>query len=209
MTTTWIESYKQQRYRAFTWHYTRSATQKIGLALVMAGLTGLLAQMRISLAFTPVPITGQVFAVLLSGVLLGARYGAISQSIYAGLGVAGVPWFAGWSGGLAYFQGATGGYIIGFVAAAALIGWCTAKHSSWRGFRHQLVLMLTGVLIIYACGATYLSVLIHADFSKILWLAISPFIFLDIGKAVIAAAISAVILPRECPTGKELKEDIH
>jgi biotin transporter BioY len=51
--------------------------------------------------------------------------------------------------------------------------------------------------------------LIHADFSKILWLAISPFIFLDIGKAVIAAAISAAILPRECSTGKELKEDIH
>jgi biotin transport system substrate-specific component len=178
------------------------------MALAMAVFTGLLAQVRIPLAFTPVPITGQVFAVLLSGVLLGARYGAISQSIYAGLGVAGVPWFAGWSAGLAYFQGATGGYIIGFVVAAALIGWCTEKHSSWRGFRHQLILMFTGVLIIYACGTAWLSLLIRTDFSQILWLAISPFIFLDVCKAIIAAAISSAILPRGDPA-RAVKEDMH
>ena len=80
------------RSRAFEWRSELPVAARIGLAFCMAGVTGLSAQVRVPLPFTPVPFTGQVFAVLLAGVLLGRYYGALSQLAYVGLGVAGVPW---------------------------------------------------------------------------------------------------------------------
>jgi len=88
----------------------------------MACVTGLLAQIKISLPWTPVPITGQTFAVLLTGVLLGRWWGGISQVIYVVMGVVGIPWFAGLSGGYSALIGPSGGYIIGFILAALFLG---------------------------------------------------------------------------------------
>ena len=97
----YAERYRSWRWQAFRWRHELSTVQKIGLALGMAGITGLFAQIRIPLGFTPVPITGQVFAVLLSGVLLGSGFGAMSQVMYIALGACGVPLFQGWNGGFA------------------------------------------------------------------------------------------------------------
>jgi biotin transport system substrate-specific component len=107
--------------RFFVWRHRSTVAKKIALCFAAAAFTGLAAQIRVPLASTPVPVTGQVFAVLLSGVFLGRRYGALSQVIYVSLGAAGVPWFAGWTSGA--LLGLTGGYLVGFIPAAALVGW--------------------------------------------------------------------------------------
>ena len=112
------------RYNIFAWRYSLSIPVKLVMALAMAGLTGLLAQVRIFVEWSPVPITGQTLAVLLAGVLLGRRWGGASMAIYAVLGAAGIPWFNGWTRGL----GATGGYLIGFILAALFIGYVTDKY---------------------------------------------------------------------------------
>src|SRR4030042_122397 len=116
--STYADRYRYWRYNAFRWRYELSVAQKIALALGMACLTGLTAQVRFYLPFTPVPLTGQVFAVLLSAVLLGKWYGGLSQGFYAGIGACGVPWFAGWAGGVRFLSCGHGGYIIGFILAA-------------------------------------------------------------------------------------------
>ncbi len=100
---------ERTRFNVSRWRYELSLPMKLALAFGMAALTGLLAQVRFQLPWTPVPLTGQTLAVLLAGVALGKWWGGISMAIYAGLGIAGVPWFQGWNGGLAYLAGPTGG----------------------------------------------------------------------------------------------------
>ena len=91
-------------------------------AFFMAIMTGALAQIRVQLPWTPVPLTGQTIAVLVSGYLLGRWWGGVSQLIYLVGGVGGIPWFSEWKGGLAVFSGPTSGYLIGFVLAALFMG---------------------------------------------------------------------------------------
>ena len=114
-------------------------------------LTALCAQIRIPLGFTPVPITGQTFAVLLSGAVLGSRMGAASQLLYVLMGAAGAPFYAGGTGGWEYATGATMGYLLGFVAAAYAVGYL-AEHRQDRRFATSIGAFLTGNLVIYALG---------------------------------------------------------
>lgn len=194
---TYADRYKYWRYSAFRWRSQLSVAQKIGLALGMAGLTGLLAQARIPLWFTPIPLTGQVFAVLLSGVLLGAGYGSLSQALYVGLGACGVPWYQGWTGGLAYLSHTpTLGYLIGFIVAALVIGWLTERYIGARKFLPQLGIMIVGAAIILALGAAYFSAMMHTGAAETIRLAVVPFIPLDIAKAAAAAGISTTLLPK-------------
>jgi len=87
----------------------RSQLYRILLSLTFTGITGLCAQIRFYLPFTPVPVTGQVFAVLLSGAILGKEYGTLSQLLYVFAGIAGIPWFV--VGPI----GPTAGYLVGSV----------------------------------------------------------------------------------------------
>ena len=193
----YAERYRSWRWQAFRWRHELSTVQKIGLALGMAGITGLFAQIRIPLGFTPVPITGQVFAVLLSGVLLGSGFGAMSQVMYIALGACGVPWFQGWNGGLAYLaQVPTVGYLVGFVLAALLIGRLTERYVGARGFWPQLGLMLTGVAVIHLAGAVYFAAVMHTGPLTTMEMAVVPFIYLDIAKAAAVASIAAALLPK-------------
>lgn len=199
----YTERYKDWRYRAFRWCHELSTAQKILLALGMAGVTGLCAQIRIYLGFTPVPVTGQVFAVLLSGVLLGSGYGSLSQVFYIALGACGVPWFQSWSGGLTYLAHApTVGYLMGFVFAALLIGRLTERHVAARGFLPQLGLMLAGVSVIYLAGGVYFAAFMHTGPARTMELAIVPFIFLDLVKAAAVASISTALLPKTSYNGE-------
>ena len=193
----YIDTYK---YSIFKWLYECNFSHKFLLALCIACLTGLGAQLRIYLPFTPVPITGQVFFVLLSGTLLG-RYGGLSQAIYLGIGCLGVPWFAGMRGGTEVLIGITGGYIIGFIIASTIIGFFTEGYLKARSFKFQLSLMLIGIGIIYTFGAIQFSLITHTDFQKTMILAVIPFIPLDIFKAIIASIASTAILPKECYNG--------
>ena len=178
---------------------------QIALALAFAGLTGLGAQLRIPLPFTPVPITGQVFFVLLSGVMLG-RLAIASQSTYLVLGVIGVPWFADLRGGYEVIIGGTGGYIVGFVVASFVVGWFTDRFIATRRLNYQLFLSFLGVGIIYGLGATWLAIVLSLDLQTALAFGVLPFIPGDILKAVGVGAIGAVLIPK-ISYGRET--DVH
>jgi len=158
------------------------------LSLGMAVLTGIAAQVRIPLPNTPVPVTAQVFAVLVSGILLGGGYGALSQAMYLALGVAGVPWFTG--------NPVTVGYIIGFVPAAFLVGTLTDRWVPARRVLPLAGIMLAAVLVIYASGALWFAAVTRAGLRETLLMAVVPFIGFDAVKALAAAGIASSLLPR-------------
>jgi biotin transport system substrate-specific component len=192
------DSYCAARRRAFEWRADLSVASSVGLAFGMAALTGLMAQLRVPLPGTPVPVTGQTLAVLLAGVLLGARYGFLSQAIYVGLGCAGLPWFTGFSGGIAWLlRGVTGGYLVGFVVAAGFVGHVTQRSAASRRFPWQLVLMLAGSAVILACGALHYSLTLHTGLGATLSAAVVPFIPGDVCKSILAASASTLLLPKE------------
>ncbi len=203
--TLYIDKYKNARYNFFHWRYELNVVYKISLAFCFACLTGLLAQLRFYLPGTPVPVTGQVFAVLLAGVLLG-KYGGISQCMYVGIGAFGVPWFSGFNAGFAYLAGPTGGYIIGFIIAAFFIGFVVDRYTQSRNFLSMLTLMFFSTLIlIYIPGLIQLYLWMGASINiwKLLTIAVLPFIAADIIKTVIAAVIATGITPK-IAYGKEV-----
>lgn len=180
----------------FKWIEERTIWHKIALSMGFAVLTGIMAQIRIPLPFTPVPLTGQVFAVLLSAIFLGGYFGALSQLFYVTLGIAFVPWFSGGMGGFAIIKGLTGGYLIGFIPSALFIGLLTNRYVIFRRFHLQIMLMMIGVLIIYAFGSAQIAVLMRLGFYDTIKIAVLPFIAIDLIKAVIVALISTSVLPK-------------
>jgi len=199
-----VNHYLRVSYLFFKWRCNLALVNKIALAFGMACITGLAAQIKISLPWTPVPITGQTFAVLLAGVLLGRWWGGISQLIYVAMGVLGIPWFAGWSGGYKVLIGPTGGYIIGFILAALFIGHFTDKYVKARGFLPMLGLMsFANFVLIHGLGLLQLSVWFHLTkgieltFWNLLWMGTIPFVTGDITKIVAAAALAKAITPKE------------
>ena len=195
----------QTKYDVFRWRYERSIPKKLVLALGIAILTGLLAQVRFYLPGSLVPITGQTFAVLLAGVLLGRRWGGASMAVYAALGFAGVPWFAGWAGGFA----ATGGYVIGFILAALFLGHFTDKYVRSRSFTTMLGLMLfANFILIYVPGLLWLGLWLNlvaaksVTFIALLGMGALPFIVGDVVKAVAAVAIARGVTPKSAYNGE-------
>jgi len=194
------------KYDVFRWRYELSIPKKLVVAVGLACIVGLLAQVRFPIPWSPVPITGQTFAVLLAGVLLGRWWGGASLAIYAGLGAVGIPWFSGWASGL----GATGGYIIGFILAALFLGHFTDKYIRARSFLSMLVLMLfANFILIYIPGLIWLGIWLNmvvgtpaASFAAFLGMGVLPFIAGDITKAVLAAAIARGITPKLAYNGE-------
>lgn len=133
----------------------RSTSWTIALTIGFALLTAVAAQVRIALPFTPVPITGQTFAVLLSGAALGATWGSASQLLYVLLGAVGLPFYAGGDSGWNVVTGATGGYLIGFIVAAFVVGSLAERHQD-RTVACSIPAFLTGSLTIYAVGVPWL-----------------------------------------------------
>ncbi len=199
-----MDSYLKARYSAFKWRAELAIADKIALAICMAGLTGLLAQVRVVLPWTPVPITGQTFAVLMAGVLLGKNWGGISQIIYVILGAAGIPWFAGAAGGYAYLTGPTGGYLIGFIFAAFFIGHFTDKYVRMRSFKSLLILMFSAnFIIIYGLGLLQLAIWFKfakgafPTLKQLLLMGAIPFVAGGIIKVFAAATLAKAITPKK------------
>lgn len=151
-------------------------------SLLFAAATGLLAKLRVHLPFTPVPVTGQVFAVLLSGLLLGRLFGPLSQVFYIGFGLLGVPWFS------VFPLVPTGGYLVGFIAAPYIIGLILAKANKVN-FPTTMLSLVSAVLVIYVLGFSFFWAVTGMGFLESIKLAILPFIPFDILKAFLAAAI--------------------
>ncbi len=157
--------------------------------LILIGLGALfvaaLAQVEIRLPFTPVPITGQTFGVLLVAAALGSKRGAASLASYLVMGMFGLPFFAGGAHGLNVILGATGGYLIGFIAAAYIIG-LLAERGLERNLGTSLLPFFLGTVIIYVCGVTWLA-LVLGSFSKAIAAGLLPFLVGDTIKLVAAS----------------------
>ena len=171
--------------------YTRTFPRVAGwlrdLILIVLGalFVAIFAQVKIPLPFTPVPLTGQTFAVLLVAAVLGSKRGAASMAFYIALGALGLPVFAGGASGMAYLSGATLGYLIGFVLAAYVVG-LLAERGLERNVPTSIIPFLVGTVIIYACGVTWLAIIL-GSFSKAVALGLTPFLFGDFIKLVAAA----------------------
>jgi len=162
------------------------ACRLIGIAVFVI-LTSLGAFVRIPLPFSPVPITLQTFFVLLAGAFLGANPGALTQIIYIGLGLAGLPIFTGAGSGLLYLAGPTSGYLFGFILASLLIGKCL-KYTPATLFPVLGVLFLGDLLILF-CGLTWLKFIFGYNFTRLLLIGVMPFIPGDLLKALAASFI--------------------
>jgi biotin transport system substrate-specific component len=130
----------------------------------------------------PVPITLQVFSVLMIGAIFGTRKGIMTTSLYATLGALGLPVFSNASGGLLYLAGPTGGYIIGFILAIPIIGFFYTR-------TNKLVALLSGLIIIYLTGWLRLTMFLNGDCIKAFCLGVATFIPFDIAKTFLAYII--------------------
>lgn len=158
-----------------------------GVLVVLGTLcVALLSQVVIPLPFTPVPVTGQTLAVLLVGALLGSKRGASSLLVYVVSGMMGLPVFSTGTAGLARLAGPTGGYLVGFVAAAFLVGLLCERWVSRRPAALLLVLAI-GSAVIYLFGVSWLAGYVGAE--KSLALGLMPFIPGDLLKISLAAVI--------------------
>jgi len=160
--------------------------------IVYAALFGALtaAGAFIVIPLPPVPITAQTFFLNVAAVLLGGSLGAASQFIYVMLGIVGIPVFAGGKAGLGVIFGPTGGYLLGFIIAAFVIGIINQMKKSAGIFWH-IFSMLIGMLIIYFLGSLQLSLVAKMSFHKVLAIGVLPFIPGDIIKILLAAIISS------------------
>ncbi|MBR74356.1 MAG: biotin transporter BioY [Dehalococcoidaceae bacterium] len=158
------------------------------LLLIFSGvlILWMTAQIRINLFFTPVPITGQTFGVLILAAAYGSRLGMTTILAYLFVGIAGLPVFAGASSGWSYFSGVTAGYLVGFAAAAYFVGYLSEM--GWdRRPMSVIASMLIGNLIIYLFGVTWLTYSLGVGFGKGLSLGLEPFIIGDAIKILLAA----------------------
>jgi len=159
------------------------------VALIIGGslLIALCAQVAIPL--WPVPVTGQTFAVLMIGALFGARRGSFAVLAYLTEGAAGLPVFAMGRAGFAVLSGPTGGYLVGFIAAACIVGLLAEK--GWdRRIGTTVLAMVLGNIAIYAFGLLWLCCLTGIS-RTVLTAGLYPFIIGDLLKI----AIAAILLP--------------
>ncbi|HEY5651533.1 MAG TPA: biotin transporter BioY [Acidimicrobiia bacterium] len=168
----------------------RSRVAAVIAVVGFAALTAAAAQYRIPLGFTPVPITGSTFAVLLSGAALGMRLGAASQILYVVMGAVGLPVFTDGGSGVEAITGSTGGYLIGFVFGAAAIG-KLAERKQDRHIGTMVAAFLAGTSVIYAFGVAGLMVNAGMDFNNAVLAGVAPFVFGD----VLKAAAAGILLP--------------
>src|SRR5258708_641073 len=160
--------------------------RQVGLVIGFSLLTALAAQVVIPTG--GVPITGQTFAVLLTGALLGSRLGAMAMIAYLIEGASGLPFFSAGHGGLLYLMGPTGGYLIAFPAAAYITG-AFAEHGWDRRFLTAAAAMAIGSAIILLGGWAWFSILMHSSPMLTLYTTVIKFIPGDIIKISLAAAV--------------------
>ncbi len=168
--------------------FTQRAIRNAVLAILGTAL--LWASAKIQVPFYPVPMTLQTFAVLVIGMAYGWRLGSATLVLYLAEGAVGLPVFAGTPAngiGIAYMVGGTGGYLVGFVLAAAAVGWL-AEHGWDRSIVSTAAAMLLGNVIIYVPGILWLGAVFGWDKPIFEW-GLTPFIYGDLTKLVLAALL--------------------
>lgn len=167
------------------WQPTQSLFSVRNLALAVIGSLFVAIAAQINIPMVPVPMTLQTLAVLSIGAAFGARLGAATLALYAVEGAAGLPVFAQMKAGAAIISGPTGGYIVGFILAAALVGYLAEKGWS-RDIPKMVMAALLGAIVLYIPGLVWLHQFANGWSQTFEW-GITPFILGDVVKAVIAA----------------------
>ncbi|KOY57396.1 biotin transporter BioY [Streptomyces sp. XY332] len=162
-----------------------SRVRDIALVAGGAALTGLAAQLSVPVPGSPVPVTGQTFASLLVGTAFGARRGFLSLALYALVGMAGVPWFAGGTSGAG---GASFGYVLGMLLAATVVG-ALARRGADRSVLRTAATMALGSALIYAVGVPYLALSTGMSFGAAVAAGLTPFLIGDALKAALAMGL--------------------
>jgi biotin transport system substrate-specific component len=168
--------------------FSSSAVRDVVLVVGAALLTAICAQISIPVPGSPVPVTGQTFAVLVSGAALGANRGAASMLLYLAFGLIGLPVYSDGASGLQVVWGATGGYIVGFIAAAYVIG-RLAEARLDRAPTKALPVFAVGSMVVFAIGVPWLAIAADMSIGKAIELGFVPFILGGIVKALAAAAV--------------------
>ncbi len=174
----------QKIFTIETANSSTSAVAQVGWICFFAGLTALGAQVQIP--HQPIPFTLQTFFVLLSGAFLGARNGFIAQLFYIGAGAIGLPVFTGATFGLVKLFGLTGGYLMSFPIAAALIGYLVTIH---KGYVWTIVSMTFGLIVVFTIGSLYLNFIVLHNIQQAIISGFLIFSWWDILKLTAAAAI--------------------
>lgn len=172
----------------------KSSTYNYVLAAFGAAIIAVLAQVSIPLPFSPVPITGQTLAVGLIVTILGTRLGTFSVLIYILLGAVGLPVFSGMSGGFAILVGPTGGYIVGFLVTAIIMGLYLDKFGIT--IFHAIIANLIGMVVTLAFGTVWLKVVGDLSWTAAFMGGVAPFIVVGILKAVLAAWVGVIVRRR-------------
>lgn len=165
---------------------------------LMAAVTAVAAQIAIPVPFSPVPFTLQVLAVVLAGLLLGPRYGALAMGVYLLIGAVGVPVFSEFRGGLGHVLGPTGGYLVSYPLAAAAAGLAANTAASAPRNRALAVSFLWGVValvVVYAVGATWLSFVTGISIAVAIAQGVLPFVIFDLVKIGLAALVGTAAAP--------------
>ena len=166
---------------------------------LMAAVTAVAAQIAIPLPFSGIPFTMQVLAVVLSGFLLGPRYGALAMGIYLLVGAIGVPVFAQFQGGLGHILGPPGGYLVSYPMAAALAGLAApiaaANAVRSRALAFSFVAGTAGLVAIYGLGMTWLMVVSQLPLAVAFAQGVLPFVVLDLIKVGLAALVAVATAP--------------
>lgn len=204
MITQNINKLHDMQYSWYNWRNNASTLTMVILSFVFACFTGLMAQVSLAVPWSPVLITFQTFAVLIAGTLLGGKYGPFSMILYTVLGIIGMPWFTNMNHGLSFIFAASGGYIIGFIIAAAFIGYVFDHYVNARKPLQTVILMLIANFIcIYVPGliGLYNSMLVKTgsalSIPELLFMGVVPFIVGDLIKIALASGISTSLLPKE------------
>ncbi|TDT70447.1 biotin transport system substrate-specific component [Hypnocyclicus thermotrophus] len=186
-----------KRKKFFLWRDNLNLTHSLLLTFVFTILTGISAQIKIPLIFTPVPITLQTFIVLIAGVILKKNYAVFSQVLYIILGIFGVKWFSGGKSGLSVLAGPTGGYLIGFVFAVYFIGHIRKKYDNNTNILINLILMFTAdIFIVFGLGLLQFAIWFKLSngnflpFSTLLNMGFTPFIIGEFFKIFLAVLIT-------------------
>lgn len=168
-----------------------SGLRSAGVVLAGSALVAVCSHIALPLWFTPVPLTLQPFAVLLLGLVLGPRLAAATLAAYLLEGAAGLPVFTpgfALGTGIAHLLGPTGGYLMSYPAAAALVSWLRRRVA--RGFAGAVLSAAVGDVLILLCGFVWLAMWTHTSVSAAFALAVLPFLPGDALKVVAAAGIA-------------------
>jgi len=172
----------------------KNNTYQYVLTALGAAVIAVLAQVSIPLPFSPVPITGQTLAIGLIVTILGTRLGTLSVLLYLLLGAVGLPVFAQFKGGVSILVGPTGGYLVGFLLTALVMGLYLSKFG--YTYVQSIIANIIGMFITLAFGTAWLKIAADMTWEVAINAGATPFIFLGIVKGVIAAWLGIIVRQR-------------